>query len=304
MGRVPMNSRILTFDNRGLEFSGDVAINLSGNTVFEFLDDDQGQWSSPGSTCDEIWDESEEVGDEDERKDNVEDIDNCFWEAQQQLLQATLCRTTPLETKIRSITRETLKEAKERGEACDCEKPPPVNGGCRSCLMKAVCSRLREAGFNSAICKSKWMSSDIPSGEHTFLDVVDYSNPKRGEVRIVIELSIRRQFEMAKAGEEYDKLVKVLPEVFVGKLERLMAVIKILCAAAKKCMKERKIHIAPWRKYRYMQAKWLKTTHRTTAALLFPAGDSTRRPRPRASMLTVDLLESLPNPHRTAVAVV
>nr|GLL24118.1 uncharacterized protein LOC109158628 [Ipomoea trifida] len=298
MARVPINHRILAFDNREIEFSGDVAINLS-DTVFEFLDD-EGQGSSPESISDNICDESD---DENEKKDSADDSD--FWETQHQLLQATLCRTTSLETKIRNITKETLKEAKQGGNICGCQKPPfNGDGGCRSCLMKAVCSRLQNAGFNSAICKSKWKSSDIPSGEHTFLDVVDYSNAKKGEVRIVIELNFRAEFEIAKAGEEYSKLVKSLPEVFVGKIERLLSVVKILCAAAKKCMKERKIYIAPWRKQRYMQAKWLKTCQRATAALMLPAGDSSRPRRPRASMLTVDMLENLPNSHRTAVAVV
>ncbi|VFQ89042.1 unnamed protein product [Cuscuta campestris] len=303
MSRVPMSHRVLTFESPGLEFSGDVAINLSGDTVFEFLDDEDGQGSSVGSTCDNIFDQNE-AEDEDGHKDNVGDTDFYFWEAQRQLLQTTICRTTSLETKIRSITRETLKEAKKSGSACGCPNAP-LEGGCRSCLMKAVCSSLQSAGFDSAICKSKWQSSDIPSGEHTFLEVVDSSNPKRGEVRVVIELSLRSEFEMAKAGEEYNKLVNGLPEMFVGKIERLLAVIKILCAAAKKCMKERKMHIAPWRKYRYMQAKWIKNCRRTTPALVFPVGESSGRPRrPRASMLTVDLLDGLPNPHRTAVAVV
>lgn len=297
MARVRMNHRILTFDNREIEFSGDAAaLNLS-DTVFEFLDDES-QGSSPESISDNICDESEAEDDENEKKD----ID--FWETQHQLLQATLCRTTSLETKIRNITKETLKEAKQAGNICDCQKLPVNGGGCRICLMKAVCNRLQNAGFNSAICKSKWKSSDIPSGEHTFLDVVDYSSTKRGEVRIVIELNFRAEFEIAKAGEEYNKLVKSLPEVFVGKIERLLSVINILCGAAKKCMKERKIYIAPWRKHRYMQAKWHKTCQRATAALLLSAGDSSRPPRPRASMLTVDLLENLSNPHCTAVAVV
>lgn len=184
-----MSHRILAFDNQEIEFSGDVAINLS-DTVFEFLDD-EGQGSSPESISDNICDESEAEDDENnEKKDSVDDTD--FWETQHQLLQvssdsclhvcqclcsigvnnlinftlqATLCRTTSLETKIRNITKETLKEAKQAGNICGCQKPP-VNGsgGCRSCLMKAVCSRLQNAGFNSAICKSKWKSTDIPSG--------------------------------------------------------------------------------------------------------------------------------------------
>nr|GMD03017.1 uncharacterized protein LOC109164618 [Ipomoea batatas] len=297
VAKVPMNHRILRCDKTDIDFSGDPAINLS-DTVFEFLDDEgERSSSSTYSICDNnVRDEDDENGE----KEIVEDND--FWENQYNLLHATLCRTTSAESRIRSITKETLKEAKQAGNMCACQKP--VNGGCRSCLMNEVFRRLQNAGFNSAICKSKWKSlSDIPSGEHTFVDVVENSNPKRGEIRIIIELNFRGEFEMARSNEEYGRLVTSLPEVFVGKIERLLSVIKIMCTAAKRCMKERKMHLGPWRKQKYMQAKWLRTCHRTTAAPEF-AGYGGRAPRPTASMLTVDLLDHLPGLHRTAVAVV
>lgn len=83
------------------------------------------------------------------------------------LLQSTICRTSSLESRIRNITKEALNEAQNSGNACACGKP--VDGGCRKCLMEAVCRRLQGAGFDSAICKSKWKSSpDIPSGNNSF----------------------------------------------------------------------------------------------------------------------------------------
>lgn len=141
------------------------------------------------------------------------------------------------------------------------------------------------------------------AGEHTFLDVIDNSNSKK-EVRVIIELSFRAEFEMARASEEYNQLIKRLPEVFVGKIDRLLCLIKILCSAAKKCMKEKKMHMGPWRKQRYMQAKWLKTCERSTSSLPLSTAHSSRPARPRASMLTVDLLENMPGLHRTAVEVI
>uniref|UniRef100_M1CWS1 Uncharacterized protein n=1 Tax=Solanum tuberosum TaxID=4113 RepID=M1CWS1_SOLTU len=295
MARKPLNHRILTWDHREIEISGEPTINNS-DTVFSFLDEEV-QSSSPESINDDVYVNNRD--DEDDDKENVED--NQFWENQHQLLQSVLCRTTSLESQIRSITKET----KQSENGCSCRKM--VGDGCRNCLMKEVSSRLQNAGFNSAICKSKWKSSpDIPSGEHTFIDVVDNSSPKKGEVRIIIELNFRGEFELAKASEEYNRLVKCLPEVFVGKIER---VIKILCNAAKKCMKEKKMHIAPWRKQKYMQAKWLKTSERmmsSTSKSPLSAEEycySNRLSRPKASMLTVDLLENFPTLCRTAVEV-
>ncbi|CAK7350578.1 unnamed protein product [Dovyalis caffra] len=190
------------------------------------------------------------------------------------------------------------------GTICDCGRPMAT--GCRSCLMAEVSSRLRNASYNSAVCKTKWRSSpDITSGEHTFMDVIENSSSIRGDLRVIIELNFRAEFELAKASQEYNQLVHRLPEVFVGKVERLKSVIKIVCLAAKKCMKEKKMHLGPWRKERYMQAKWLATTcERSTSMPPMSMGYSGRLPRPKASMLTVDLKEMLPNVHCTVVAVV
>ncbi|KAL6282331.1 hypothetical protein ACE6H2_013260 [Prunus campanulata] len=282
-----------------------LAASFSG-MVFGFLEDCQEfresySSSSDGSQENEAFlldEEEEEAGDQEEK-------DRRFWENQHQLLQVTLCRTSSLETSIRSATKEAVKEINREGTECGCGKP--MASDCRNCLMREVSGRLCNAGYNSAICKSKWRSSpDIPSGEHTFIDVVDSSNPKKGEVRVIIELNFRAEFEMARASNEYNNLVNRLPEVFVGKVERLQNLIKILCSAAKKCMKEKKMHMGPWRKQKYMQAKWLSPCKRTTSTPLLSVGNSGRlRPKLKESMLTVDLLEMLPNSYcSTAVEVV
>jgi len=134
-------------------------------------------------------------------------------------------------------------------------------------------------------------------GEHNYVDVVvESKNGKKGPTRVVIEPNFRAEFEMARANSEYNGLVSNLPEIFVGKAERLRTVIRIMCGAAKKCMKDNRMHMAPWRKHKYMQAKWLGTCEKITPGLLSPAAavsatavGSDRPLRPRASMLTFDL---------------
>ncbi|XP_028761641.1 uncharacterized protein LOC114720194 [Neltuma alba] len=227
-----------------------------------------------------------------------------FWDQQHQLLQATLCRTGSFETKIRQATKTALRELSTSGMKCTCRQVA-ANKGCRSCLQREICYRLLELGYNCAICKSKWSSSSkIPSGEHTYLEVVDKSNTKR-DVRVVIELNFPGEFEMGRANEEYNRLVGRLPEVYVGKVERLQVLVKILCSAAKQCMKEKKMHLGPWRKQKYMQAKWHGTCDRSTPARPLPTGYSVRRPqRLKASLLTCDLLENISDLHRTVVEAV
>ncbi|TYH96179.1 hypothetical protein ES332_A12G160600v1 [Gossypium tomentosum] len=243
----------------------------------------------------------DEVANNDEDPSEIEQR-KIFWEAQERLLQATLYRTTSLESRIRQATKEALREIDAVGVQCTCRRP--VDGGCRNCLQRELSIRLQSVDFDCYICKSKWRSSpEIPSGEHTYLEVVDKSKAKKREVRVVIELNFRAEFEMARASKDYNKLIAVLPELLVGKAERFKALTKILCLAAKKCMKEKKMHLAPWRKYKYMQAKWLGTYERRTPAPL-AVGYSDRQPKPKASMLTSDLRENLPALHYTAVEVV
>ncbi|KAK5776519.1 uncharacterized protein LOC108477277 [Gossypium arboreum] len=243
----------------------------------------------------------DEVANNDEDPSEIEQR-KIFWEAQEKLLQATLYRTTSLESRIRQATKEALREIDAVGVQCTCRRP--ADGGCRNCLQRELSIRLQSVDFDCYICNSKWRSSpEIPSGEHTYLEVVDKSKAKKREVRVVIELNFRAEFEMARASKDYNKLIAVLPELLVGKAERFKALTKILCLAAKKCMKEKKMHLAPWRKYKYMQAKWLGTYERRTPAPL-AVGYSDRQQKPKASMLTSDLRENLPALHYTAAEVV
>ncbi|RVW95924.1 hypothetical protein CK203_025819 [Vitis vinifera] len=303
--RIPAIHRNFLSANLELGFTAGQAASLS-DMAFGFLEDGEGWPESFSSTggCSEngALDDDEDDADKEKNSSSVEENKN-FWESQHQILHTTLCRTSSLELGIRNATKEALKEIQMDDNVCVCLRP--VVGGCRSCLLREVSDRLRNAGYNSAICKSKWRSSpNIPSGEHTFLDVVHNSSAKKGEVRVIIELNFRAEFEMARASEEYNRLIRRLPEVFVGKVERLHTLVKILCMAAKKCMKEKKMHMGPWRKHRYMQAKWLSTCVRSTSTSSLLSGDSGRLPKPKASMLTVDLMEKLPNMHCTAVEVV
>lgn len=141
------------------------------------------------------------------------------------------------------------------------------------------------------------------SGKHSYMEVNNTSG--KGEMKIIIELNFRAQFEMAKANEEYDRLINQLPEVFVGKFSRLQNLIKILCAASKKCMKEKKMHMAPWRKHKYMLAKWQGSPEAKPAVLLAvasPVRELVERPiRSRSSMLTFDLLENFPGLQSTTM---
>lgn len=124
---------------------------------------------------------------------------------------------------------------------------------------------------------------------------------KSSPARVLVELHFRSEFEVARASAEYRRLLARLPEVFVGKPERLRGVIKVVCGAAKKCMKDNNMHIGPWRKHKYMQAKWLTPCERLPP----PPAAEPFFPDRRRQGLPFDLPKQVPSlHHRTAVEVV
>ncbi|KAL5730394.1 hypothetical protein ACHQM5_003220 [Ranunculus cassubicifolius] len=285
----PGSSILMGSDDNVVEFSGETP--SFEDMVFGFYEGG-GSFDSASSNSTNDFEEEEEQTEN--SKDQAEKI-RAFWESQHQILQNTLFRTSSIETKVREETKEALKG----GITCSCWRQV----GCRDdCKLKEVSNHLRNAGYDSAICRSKWRSSlDIPSGEHAYLDVRSSSKPM--EVRMIIELHFRAEFEMARASKEYNALIARLPEVFVGKVERLRNLVKILCSAAKKCMKENNMHMAPWRKHGYMKAKWFGVCERTQSQKL-PEYILHQPLKPKASLLTFELLDMIPSfQHFKAVVV-
>lgn len=84
MARVSKNHRILTCDCLESEFSGETAINLSDDTVFQFLNEE-----SEGLSC--IFDDDADDDEKENQNENefrgAEDVS--FWETQNQLLQVS-----------------------------------------------------------------------------------------------------------------------------------------------------------------------------------------------------------------------
>ncbi|CAL4894462.1 unnamed protein product [Urochloa decumbens] len=228
-----------------------------------------------------------------------------FWQEERSLLHEALAKRSSAESRIQADAEEAVGQMRATpGGVCSCATRAAAAaagaGSCRGCALRFVAERLRDAGYNSAICRSKWpRTPEIPSGEHSYVDVVVPTRSGKA-VRVVIEPGFRGEFEMARGGAEYRALVAALPEVFVGRSEKLRAVVRVMCDAARQCARENGLHMAPWRKQKYMEAKWLGTPERVApgAAAAVAVGSPEKPPRFRASMLTLDL------GGRTAVAVV
>ena len=111
----------------------------------------------------------------------------------------------------------------------------------------------------AGLCKSKWeRNKRFPSGDYEYIDV------NYGGNRYIVETSLMAEFEIARPTNQYTSLLDVFPLVFVGKVEELKRVVRTMCNAIKDSMKTTDMHVPPWRRNSYMQAKWFNQYKRTT----------------------------------------
>uniref|UniRef100_A0A803NMI5 Uncharacterized protein n=2 Tax=Cannabis sativa TaxID=3483 RepID=A0A803NMI5_CANSA len=184
-----------------------------------------------------------------------------YWESQYLLLQEVLERYNLTGSKLRREIGRTTDMAKDT-EYCHCAKTKTVHGhGCNYCLRRIVIKNLREKGINASLCSSKWRhTKKHPQGCHEYIEVIGNKtiSSQSKQISYVVEVEFRDQFEIAKPCEEYKKLLSLLPEYYIGKIDCLNAVVRIICDSAKRSMKEKKIHMGPWRQTSFMLMKWSK----------------------------------------------
>ncbi|XP_062099497.1 uncharacterized protein LOC133805354 [Humulus lupulus] len=183
-----------------------------------------------------------------------------YWESQYFLLQEVLERYNLTGSKLRREIGRAIDTAKET-DYCHCAKPKTIHGhGCNHCLRRMVVKDLREKGINASLCSSKWRhTKKIPQGCHEYIEVIGNTPTQKKQIPYIVEVEFRDQFEIAKPCDEYGKLLSLLPEYYIGKTDCLNAVVRIICGSAKRSMKEKKIHMGPWRETSFMLMKWSST---------------------------------------------
>ncbi|KAI3449702.1 hypothetical protein Pfo_006367 [Paulownia fortunei] len=122
------------------------------------------------------------------------------------------------------------------------------DGFCR----KIVADGLIALGYNASICRSKWEKSpSFLAGEYEYVDVII-----EGE-RLIIDIDFRSEFEIARSTKAYNLVLQTLPNIFIGKADRLEKIIGIVSEAGKQSLKKKGMPFPPWRKADYVKAKWL-----------------------------------------------
>lgn len=82
--------------------------------------------------------------------------------------------------------------------------------------------------------------------------------------RLIIDIDFRSEFEIARSSKAYKLILQALPNIFVGKADRLENIIGIVSEAAKQSLKKKGMPFPPWRRPGYVKAKWLSPFTRIT----------------------------------------
>ncbi|XP_078433089.1 uncharacterized protein LOC144704518 [Wolffia australiana] len=183
-----------------------------------------------------------------------------------------------------AVVRALVREAAEDPFAAALAAAAAERGGGPG-LQRAVMGRLREAGYNAVLCKARWEVRGGGRGSYEYVDVVRDDTRQR----YIVEMEFRGQFEIARPTAEYERVAAQLPQVYVGRPAELRRLLRLLADAAKRSLQLRELHVPPWRKSQYMQAKWLGPYRRTTNPVSSAGPAAAAPPPPRVFTAGRDL---------------
>ncbi|KAL8148863.1 uncharacterized protein LOC141708500 [Apium graveolens] len=127
----------------------------------------------------------------------------------------------------------------------------------------SVTEALIALGYNASICESRWEKAPTyPAGVYDYVEVI------KDAERLIVDIDFRAEFEIARLGctKKYNAILQMLPEIFVGKADRLVKIIDIVSDAAKESLKDNRMAFPPWRRADYVKSKWLSPYTRTVPA--------------------------------------
>ncbi|KAG9135874.1 hypothetical protein Leryth_002584 [Lithospermum erythrorhizon] len=130
-------------------------------------------------------------------------------------------------------------------------------GSCNaSCIRYFLIKRLRISGYDAGVCVSNWPANGkVPGGDHEYIDVVNHGDNGSSE-RIIIDIDFPSHFEIARAVESYESILRSLPLIYVGSLSKLKHSLQVMVEAARSSLKQNSMPLPPWRSLAYLLAKW------------------------------------------------
>ncbi|EPS62623.1 hypothetical protein M569_12167, partial [Genlisea aurea] len=140
----------------------------------------------------------------------------------------------------------------------------PCNAASIGCMRFHLVKLMRLSGYDAGVCTSRWHGrGNVPGGDHEYIDVV-MRRKDGGEERVIVELDFRSHFEIARAVESYDVILKSLPATFVGSYLKLKEFLEAMAEAGRCSLRLNSMTLPPWRSLAYLQAKWDSAYTRTT----------------------------------------
>ena len=85
------------------------------------------------------------------------------------------------------------------------------------------------------------------------------------KTRYIIEVFLAGEFEIARPTIRYTTLLEMIPSILIiEKTQVLKQLMRLMTSAMRDSLKHANMHIAPWRRNGYMQAKYASPYKRTT----------------------------------------
>lgn len=146
--------------------------------------------------------------------------------------------------------------------------------------MELLVYRLRQRGYEASVCTTAWASSQgVPAGSHAFIDIAapdaqqqrDADAQTEAPGRVAIDLDFASHFEVVKGTPAYEAFLQRIPSVFVGSEGTLLRLLELLVEAMRISLAAQNLPVAPWRRLRFVNAKWTAVVDRTVPALSSPA---------------------------------
>ncbi|XP_021728092.1 uncharacterized protein LOC110695181 [Chenopodium quinoa] len=124
-------------------------------------------------------------------------------------------------------------------------------------VKKWVVKCLKLEGICASLCHTSWVTTpSCPCGNYEYIEVVKEDDAKGRSQKLIVDIDFKSQFEVARPTQSYTQLTSILPIIFVGNEDQLNRIISLLCSAAQESLKERGLHIPPWRRPTYVLSKW------------------------------------------------
>ncbi|GJN10092.1 hypothetical protein PR202_ga28155 [Eleusine coracana subsp. coracana] len=201
-----------------------------------------------------------------------------------------------------AVERALLADATRIADRCGVKQAVCGRKRTKAEVRRAVADGLRSLGYDAAVCRSRWDNNNKgPPAEHEYIDALlplplpADSTTATQQVRLVVEVDFRAEFEVARPTKPYRAALQALPPLFVGTPDRVGRVVAVVAEAARQSLRKRGLHFPPWRKAEYMRAKWLAPHARLSGELRFDDEVVTKAPKTAAAEDEVETEEDASN---------